>query len=314
MSTAAVGVAFALDVTVGEPPTRLHPVAWFGRLTGPLDRQWTRPRLVGALGAAALPLGAAVVVAAPVALTGAWRPLASAVAAGVVLFLTTSLRRLLGVAREVTAASGTDLDAARERLRALAGRDASALSAGEVRSAVVESAAENLADGLVAPLGAFAVGAVCGAVLFERASVGLGSAVGALTLGAAGAAWVKAINTMDSMLGYRSKPVGWAPARLDDAVMWVPARASAVLIAAACLGPRSLGRARAWLDAVPSPNSGWPMGVVAAGLGVRLVKPGVYELNADAALPTTDDAERAVRRVGVAGVLAYLVAGVVAWG
>ncbi|WP_415380405.1 adenosylcobinamide-phosphate synthase CbiB [Halosimplex sp. TS25] len=314
MTAAAVGVALALDAVAGEPPTRLHPVAWFGRVVAPLDRSWSRPRLVGALATATLPLGAALTVGALVGVAALQRPLAGAVAGGIALFVTTSLRRLLVVGRGVTAASETDIDAAREQLRALAGRDASALSAGEVRSAVVESVAENLADGLVAPLGAFAVLAVAGARIGPAAGPGVDPAVLGIALGAAGAAWVKAVNTMDSMLGYRSKPVGWAPARLDDAVMWVPARASAVLIAAAFLAPRSLANARRWLDAVPSPNSGWPMGTVAAALNVRLVKPGVYELDGGPALPSVADAERAVRRVGVAGGLAYLAAGVVTWG
>jgi len=249
-----------------------------------------------------------------VAVAGVWRPLAGAVAGGVALFLTTSLRRLLAVARDVTAATERDLDAARDEMRALAGRDASALSPGEVRSAVVESVAENLADGLVAPLSAFVVLAALGARLPAALAAGVEPAVFAVAVGVAGAAWVKAVNTMDSMLGYQSKPVGWAPARLDDAVMWVPARASALLLAVACLAPGSLASARHWVGSVPSPNSGWPMGTVAAALGVRLVKPGVYELGEETALPTAADAERAVRCVGVAGVLAYLVVGVVAWG
>ncbi|WP_436908918.1 CobD/CbiB family cobalamin biosynthesis protein [Halosimplex marinum] len=319
LSAGAVGLALALDAAVGEPPTRAHPVAWFGRLVGPLDRAWSHPRVAGTIATVALPLAAALAVGGLVAATGAWRPVAGAVAGGVALFLTTSLRRLLAVAREVAGLTETDPEAARSELRALAGRDAAALSPGELRSAVVESVAENLADGLVAPLGAFAALAVAAdAVLLAAPLSGpvpasVDPAVAAVALGAAGAAWVKAVNTMDSMLGYRSKPVGWAPARLDDAAMWLPARASAVLIAAAALAPGSLVAARRWLDRVPSPNSGWPMGTVAAALDVRLVKPGAYDINADAVLPTADDAERAVRRVGLAGGLAYLGAGAVTY-
>ena len=317
LSTVAVGLAFALDAAVGELPTRAHPVAWFGRAVAPLDRSLAHPRVVGAGTAVALPLVAAVLVGGVVAAFGAWRPLAGAVVGGIALFVTTSLRRLLAVAREVSVLTETDLERGRTELRALAGRDAAALSPGEVRSAVVESVAENLADGLVAPLGAFAALAVAVGVVVSSGAgtvpAGLGPAVAAVALGAAGAAWVKAVNTMDSMLGYRSKPVGWAPARLDDAVMWAPARASAVLIAVATLSPRSLVAARRWLHRVPSPNSGWPMGTAAAALDVRFVKPGVYDINADAPLPTVEDAERAVRRVGLAGVLAYLGVGVVTW-
>jgi adenosylcobinamide-phosphate synthase len=163
-----------------------------------------------------------------------------------------------------------------------------------VRSAAVESVAENLADGLVAPLLAFAV-----------LSPWLPLAAGAAT-------WVKAVNTADSMLGYHSKPVGWASARLDDAVMWVPARLSAALIAVAALDPGSLRRARRWARVPESPNSGWPMATLAAALDVRLEKPGAYSIGSGR-LPTVEDAKRGIRIVGVAGVLSFVGAGVVAW-
>ena len=306
LSALAVAVAAGLDLATGEPPDRVHPVAWFGRAVAPVDRSWPHPRAAGVLAAAVMPLAAAALVAGLVGAVAAWRPPAGVGLAGVVLFVATSLRRLLAVAREVTAATKRDLPRARENLRALAGRDASALSAGEVRSAVVESLAENLADGLVAPLGAFALGAAGGAFA--------GSTALALALGSAGAVWVKAVNTMDSMLGYRSKPVGWGAARLDDAVMCLPARTTAILLAAVCLAPGSLVRAREWVDGVPSPNSGWPMSVIAAALGVSLVKPSVYELPGGSDLPTIAAADSARRRVAAAGGLAYLLAGVVAWG
>jgi adenosylcobinamide-phosphate synthase len=111
------------------------------------------------------------------------------------------------------------------------------------------------------------------------------------------------------MLGYRSKRVGTPAARLDDVVMWLPARLSAVGLAIALLDFRSLARTREWLAGVPSPNSGWPIGVAAAGLDVRLEKPGVYVLNCGAALPDAVAARRGVRAVGVAGVLTYALAG-----
>jgi adenosylcobinamide-phosphate synthase len=299
-----VALALLLDALVGELPTRLHPVAWFGSLVGFFDREWSRPRLAGLAVAAILPLFAAALVALAVALTTRFHPVAGVLTAGLVLFTTTSLRQLVGKAAEVVAATETDLPTARERLRWLAGRDASDLSAGEVRSAAVESAAENLADGVVAALLAFALLAPL-----------------SLSLGAGAAAWVKAVNTLDSMFGYPEKSHGTASARLDDFVMWVPARASAGLLALAARVPASLLSAREWAAAPPSPNSGWPMATLAAILDARLEKPGVYVLNPDAALPSVERSRSGVRVVGLAGVLAYLLAGllvaaipeVVAW-
>jgi adenosylcobinamide-phosphate synthase len=292
---AAVAVAALLEAAVGEPPTRLHPVAWFGRAVGGLDRAWARPLLAGALGAAVLPLGAAALAGGAVAATGAWSGLAAAVVAGSALFLSTSLRRLLEAATDVIDDSDSDIAAAREGLLALAGRDAGTLSPAQLRSAAVESAAENLADGLIAPLLAFVIGAVVGAALGGPE----------LPLAAAAAAWVKAVNTMDSMLGYRAKRVGTPAARLDDAVMWLPARLSAVALAVALADGRALLACRRWLPAVPSPNSGWPMGVAAAALDIRLAKPGIYTLTPDAALPAVAPARRGLRGVGIAGVLSY---------
>ncbi|WP_435065131.1 CobD/CbiB family cobalamin biosynthesis protein [Halobaculum sp. EA56] len=316
-AAAAVGLAAVLDGAFEEIPGRVHPVALFGRVVEPFDREWAAPGVVGAAVAVVLPLAAAVVAwgvvsgavagvagvttdVATVAGTGpSGAPLvpavAGAVVAGVGLFATTSLRMLVSVAREVVGSVDEDADAAREAAVALVGRDTSSLSAAEIRSAAVESAAENIADGLVAPLLAFAVGV--------QVSLGVGVAC---------AAWVKAVNTLDSMLGYPDKPVGTASARLDDAVMWVPARVSAVLLAVAAGSPRALLAARESAGVPASPNSGWPMATLAAALDVRLAKPGAYVLNPDADLPTAADARRGVRTVALAGALAFLLAGAAA--
>jgi adenosylcobinamide-phosphate synthase len=220
---------------------------------------------------------------------------AAAVAAGLALFSTTSLRMLLDEAERVVSLSDRDLDSAREALRSLAGRDARSLSAPEIRSAAVESLAENLADGLVAPLLAFALVAPL-----------------SLAGGTAAAAWVKAVNTLDSMLGYPHKPYGTASARLDDLTMWLPARLTALLLAGAALDPRALSRAREQSTNPPSPNSGWPMATLAAVLGVKLQKPGVYTLDFGA-LPSVEEADRARTIVTRTGWLSFVLAGVVVW-
>lgn len=289
VAAGAVILARFADGLMGELPTRFHPVAWFGSLVAPFDREWPAARFVGLIAAVLLPLVAAGAVGAVVYAGSLASPLLTGVLAGAALFVTTSLERLLSEASAMVKLSRADLDAARERLRSLAGRDASELSAAELRSAAVESAGENLADGLYAPLLAFSIGATV-----------------SLPLAAAFAAWVKAVNTMDSMLGYRSKPVGWAAARLDDAVMFLPARLTALAIALSAKQPGALASARPYARVPSSPNSGWPMATLAAVLGCRLHKPGVYDLFPGRPLP---DAEVAglgvvvVRRAGVVGFL-----------
>jgi adenosylcobinamide-phosphate synthase len=301
MSVMAAGVvvaAMGLDRAVGEPPESVHPVALFGRLVGPLDGSWQQPRLVGAVAALVLPAAAAALVAAAVWLAGEITPLAGAVVAAGLLFATISLRRLRTTATDVIDRSVDDLAGARDALLALAGREADELSPGHVRSAAVESAAENLADGFVAPLTGFALVAVA-AGRWLTPGAALAAATGA-------AAWVKAVNTMDSMVGYPDKPVGWAAARLDDLVMWLPARLTAVVIAAATANAGALRGGARGAGATASPNAGWPMATLAAVLDARLEKPGHYTLNAAAELPTAATAHRGVGIVTRAGWLVAL--------
>ena len=92
-----------------------------------------------------------------------------------------------------------------------------------------------------------------------------------------------------------------------------PARVSAVLLATAAGRPTGLPKARRWAHAPASPNSGWPMAAVAALLDVSLVKPGAYALNPGAGLPNQHQGVRGVAIVRRAGLLAFALAGVVAW-
>jgi len=321
----AVCVAVALDAALGEPPGRVHPVALFGNAVAPVDREWRRPDAVGVVVAVALPLAAAVAVGGTVALAAGVGPRPGGVpvvgvaAAGVALWVTVSRRMLVAVAAETVALTETDPEAARERVVALVGRDPDDLSPADLRSAAVESAAENLADGVVAPLCWFVAGATAGVA--AAGIVPVPTAAFALGGGSAAAAWAKGVNTLDSMLGYRSKPVGRASARLDDAVMYAPARVSAVCLAAAARSPGALRRARPLAREPASPNSGWPMATAAVALGVRLEKRGAYVLDGGPEPPTPATARAGVRLVGTAGGVAAAVgvgwllalAGVTAW-
>lgn len=293
----SVGLALGLDVLVGEPPERVHPVALFGRVVAVLDRPWPAPRFAGFAIATLAPPGSAALAVVLLDGLSARTPIVGAILAGTLLFSTISLRRLVDAARAVIDATASDLDRARAAVPALAGRDPSDLSAGALRSAAVESLAENLADGFVAPLLAFVAGAQV------SLSIGVGAAV-----------WVKAVNTLDSMLGYREKPIGWASARLDDLVMWLPARLTAALIALAALDPGAAVRARQFAATPPSPNSGWPMATLGVILEVRLEKPGVYVLSPEFALPDVVAATRAISVIwssgALAGLLTVLVVGV----
>lgn len=300
----AVASAAGLDIAVGEPPGRVHPVALLGRLVAPFDRHWRRPLLAGVCVSVLVPALSGAVAAGLVVLAGEIDPFVAAACAGLVLFVCTSLRRLVERVRRVGDQSEADIASARSEVRALVGRERGDLSAGQIRSAACESLAENFADGLLAPL----IGYVGFAVLATFAG---SDPVVVLATGAAGGAWVKGVNTLDSMLGYRSKPVGRASARLDDLVMWVPARLAAGLLALVARDPGSIRDASRWLSAVPSPNSGWPMGVLAAILDVRFEKPGAYVLNQGRPFPGRPELGRANQLIVAGAAVAYTLAAVI---
>ena len=236
----AAGIGLAADRLLGEPTRVPHPVAAFGTAMGHLER-WcyapTRPPGV-AYAAAGVTIGAS---AGRLARSTA---LATYVAVA---------GRALGEAALAvnTALDAGDLDAARRLLPALVGRDPSDLDEKEICRAVVESVAENTVDAVIAPL------------------------LWAALAGGPGALGYRAVNTMDAMVGYRSaryREFGWAAARLDDAANWVPARVTALLVAAA-----RPSRAAAVAHAVrrdapghPSPNAGVAEAAFAAALGLRL--------------------------------------------
>ena len=291
-----LGIALILDISIREWPEHVHPVVIYGAIVAHFDRDWKRPTLVGILIAGVLPLLAAVIGGLGIQILLQWNQRGGILLGGFILFSTISLQLLLAVGKTVSMHIAKDLDSAREDVSALVGRDAETLGPVELYSAIIESLAENLCDGFIAPLFAFVVGSQI-----------------SLSVGVAAAIWIKAVNTLDSMLGYHHKPVGWASARLDDIVMWVPARVTAVLIGFASLQPRAPLRAREWSQHPLSPNAGWPMATMAVVLGVELRKPDEYVLHSGARQPTGADTRSALHITGLSGWFGVLLAGVFVW-
>jgi len=275
-------LALALDAVVGDPRWLYravpHPVALMGRLIEAGDARLNDPeaprraRLAwGAALSAALVGGAAIlgwgVERGLAGLPGGWTieaVLASTLIAG---------RGLFDHVRAVADALERDLGAARAAVAHIVGRDPNALDPAGVARAAAESAAENFADGVVAPVVWFAL-------------FGLG-----------GLAAYKALNTLDSMIGHRTtrhEAFGKAAARADDVANWLPARLAGLLIVvAAAVLPEANG-ARAWRamgrDARRhrSPNAGWPEAALAGALDLALAGPRRYggETVADAWMGT----------------------------
>jgi adenosylcobinamide-phosphate synthase len=286
--------AMALDGIAGEPPAQLHPVVVAGRLISALEgthpAESTRAFRRGLL-LVAVPMGVACSLGWLVEhLRPAWL---RAIATVWLLKSSFALRGLLDAgARTERALARSDLDAARAEVRALVSRPVDRLDGGHLTSAVIESLAENLCDSYVAPLCWFAVGGLPAALAY------------------------RVVNTADAMVGYhgRYEYLGKAAARLDDFVNVVPARLSALSLAAAAPLMARSGREAVrigWRDhrLTESPNAGWPMAAAAGALGVWLEKPGAYRLGVGDRPPTIRDAS-AARRLVLAAVgvvtLAYV--------
>lgn len=236
----SVAIALAADRLLGEPPTRWHPVAWFGRFMGEVERRLHRDAVDAGLAYTAVGVAAGA---------GAGMVLRSTAVATTVAVAGRELRSVAGHVEQPLRAG--DLDGARELLPSLVGRDPSQLDASGISAAVVESVAENTVDAVVGPV------------------------FWALVAGAPGVLAHRCINTMDAMVGHRSERYerfGKTSARLDDAANWIPARLTAVLFA--IVGPRPWGRVRTLVrrDAHrhPSPNAGVAETAAAAALGVQL--------------------------------------------
>jgi adenosylcobinamide-phosphate synthase len=295
LSVAVLAVALALDLAVGDPPNRWHPVAWLGSVVAAARRRLARGsplRLLVAggavtVGAAVLAALAGVVVVRLASRLG----IAGVAVEAAALSCCLSIRGLWRAATEIaTRLEAGDLAGARAAVGFhLVSRPTGDLEAGEVAAAAVESVAENLTDGIVAP-----------ALMY-------------LAFGLPGAALYRAMNTADAMIGYRDgvlEHFGKLAARADDLLNLVPARVAGLALVAAAAVTRA-APARAWSvmwrdhARTASPNAGWTMAAMAGALGVRLAKRDAYSLG-EGALPTPGDVRRSLVVVAVAAMLALI--------
>ena len=288
------------EAALGYPRGWWHPVMAVGSLIDTVERRWNRGDAVRQrLGGVAL-LG--VLIGASAILGGAIERIAGHGwgLAVVVLVGTTGLaqRSLDDHVRAVLQPLATgDLPGARNAVAMIVGRDTDALEEAGVATAAIESLAESFCDGVVAPAFWF------------------------LLLGLPGLFAAKAINTADSMIGHRTPRhlwFGWAAARADDGVNWLPARLSGVLL---CLAGR--GGWRTMLrDARyhASPNGGWPEAAMAGALGRTLGGPVSYDrepamraILGQGPRPGAHDLARALWIYRVACVLLWVIVGGIAW-
>ena len=269
LTALAVLGGFGLDLLLADPAWMPHPVVGMGRAIAALEKRLRRlfpatpagERAAGRVLAAALPLGTFALAAGALALAYRLHPAAGFALETLWCWQALALRGLADESGKVYAqlAKG-DLPAARRAVSRIVGRDTGSLTAAGVTKAAVETVAENFSDGVAAPLFYLLIGG---------APLGLA---------------YKAVNTMDSMVGYKNKTYlhfGRAAARLDDAANFLPSRLAALLWigAAGLAGFDGRGAWRIWRrDRLrhASPNSAQTESACAGALGVQLAGPAWY--------------------------------------
>lgn len=263
-------IGWVLDLIFGDPPKLPHPVVWFGRLIAAGEHRLNRDshrRLKGALlaiGLILLVFGLAWLIRT---LLGIFAlifydgtnihqiPLLMYLFDILAIFFCLAGTTLIREVRQVFFALDRSLEEGRQQVARIVGRDTSQLSAQEVRTAAIETLAENLSDGVIAPL------------------------FWLLLLGTPGMLAYKMVNTLDSMIGYHTErylEFGCVAARIDDVANYIPARLTALLMVLSSGRLKHLGFVRKYGRNHASPNSGYPESALAAILDCRFGGPHYY--------------------------------------
>ena len=263
-------IGWVLDLIFGDPPKLPHPVVWFGRLIAAGEHRLNRDshrRLKGALLAIGLILLVFALAWLIRTLLGIFAlffydgttihqiPLLLYIFDILVVFYCLAGTTLIREVRQVFFALDRSLEEGRQQVARIVGRDTSQLSAQEVRTAALETLAENLSDGVIAPL------------------------FWLLLLGTPGMLAYKMINTLDSMIGYRTErylEFGCVAAHIDDVANYIPARLTALLMVLSSGRLKLLGFVRKYGRNHASPNSGYPESALAAILDCRFGGPHYY--------------------------------------
>ena len=255
----ALLIGWILDVVFGDPVRLPHPVVWFGRMIAFGEKRLNKGqhrKMKGALLAVGL---IALVFCATWAIRKSclmFHVSCLMLFDAIVVFYCLAGTTLIREVRQVFLAVDHSLDEGRAQVSRIVGRDTSELSAQEVRKAALETLAENLSDGVIAPLLWLAV------------------------LGTPGMLAYKMVNTLDSMIGYHTErylQFGCWAAHIDDIANYIPARLTALLMIIFTSSPfrhftfiRKYGRNHA------SPNSGYPEAALASILDCRFGGPHIY--------------------------------------
>ena len=255
--------AVIIDIILGEPPSKIHPVVFMGKLISIIKNilKNYNNRISGVVLTITL-LTVFIFIFGIILKISTYNPYLYILISAILLSTTFAIKSLFDSVKLVKKDIDINIILAQNSLSYLVSRDTSKLSENEIISAAIETLTENITDSIISPL------------------------IYAFIFGVLGAVFYRVVNTLDAMVGYKNPEninIGWFPAKLDDILNYVPARITGWLIIIT-----SFFMKLNWKNAykimmrdakkTPSPNSGYPMAAAAGALGIQLKKPGCYEL------------------------------------
>ena len=286
-------IAIVIDVILGEPPAKIHPVVWMGKVIDFFKGYLIdyRSKISGII------LTFLVVMIFTLATyvllhLSVFNYILYILISSVILSTTFAIKVLLTSAGSMKNDIDHNIEKARKSMSYLVSRNTKELNEEDLTSATIETLTENITDSIIAPLFYAFIFGVLGAVVY------------------------RVINTLDAMVGYKTPEkikIGWFPAKLDDVLNFIPARITGILVVIAAAFLRLNWRnaykiMRRDARKPDSPNSGYSMAAAAGALGIKLEKIGYYKIGDELSPLTTDKITEAVLLSKITVLLFILIA------
>ena len=263
-------ISIIIDMIIGEVPNKIHPVIYMGNFIEKMKNYLPNTKISGLLTIITTIFTFTIISLILLIITAYINNWIFLIFASILLSTTFSIKFLIESVRKIQTELKEDINKARKSMSYLVSRNTEQLTESRITSAAIETLTENITDSIISPL--FYVSILT--ILFG------------IIIGILGGIIYRASNTMDAMLGYKTKElinIGCYPAKWDDILNYIPARITGyyVILSAFLLKydyKQSYDVMKKFALKTPSPNSGYPMAATAGALNITLIKENVYEL------------------------------------
>lgn len=292
-------ISILIDMLYGELPDKIHPVIYMGKLIDLLRNYLPPTRISGLLITVTTIFTFTTITIIILLITAYINNILLIITASIILSTTFSINFLIKSVNDIKILLKTDIEKARKAMSYLVSRNTQELTESMITSAAIETLTENITDSVISPL-------------FYTAILGLFPY--GVFIAVAFAVLYRVSNTMDAMLGYKTKElinIGYIPANLDDILNYIPARITGyyVVLSAFLLKydyKQSYDVMKKYATKTPSPNSGYSMAATAGAIDVTLTKQDVYQLGYGKSPLNSDKIDEAINITKVTSLLFIL--------